>query len=264
MPTQQPVLSQKETIGLLLVRSKRPTATVPIHTSFVQQGPQAKPKPGPLAAFVKQRREKALDLYLLVHAVASGGDFSVTEWSTTWARCIGLFDMTSGPTAVSRAWRWLEEQRLIRRERQGRRTKVTILKEDGKGRRYTHPHAKGEHYLQLPFAYWMADAELHKALTLPGKAMLLVSLSLTSRTFSMPQARVPDWYGLSEDTATRGLKELRDRGLLEVADTELRPSLHSRTGYAKTNIYRLVVPFDLAARGMGRPSRKRKTGKGSR
>lgn len=263
MPKQEPVLSQKETIELLLERSKRPTATVPIHRSFVQQGPQGKPKPGPLAAFVKERRERALQLFLLAHAVASGGNFSVTEWSTTWARCIGLFDMTSGPTAVSRAWSWLEAHRLIRRKREGRHTKITILKEDGKGRRYTHPHAKGEHYLQLPFAYWTGDDQLHNNLTLPGKAMLLVCLSLTSPTFALPQARVPDWYGLSEDTATRGLNELRRFGILNVARTELRPSLQSRTGLAKTNIYELLPPFDLKSRGMGHASRKKK-GKASR
>jgi hypothetical protein len=262
MPKQPPVLGRRETIELLLTRSLRPKDAVPIRNSFVQQGPQGKPRPGPLASFVTQRRERALELFLLAHAVASGGDFSVTEWATTWARSLGMFDESSGPTLVSRNWRWLAEQRLVDRSRGEKgRTRITVLREDGKGKPYSHPHGKNKktaRYFQLPFDYWLSPAQWHTALSLPGKAMLLVTLSLTRARFPMPQGRVQEWYGLSEDTAARGLMELRKTGALEVAAKELYPSLQSRTGYAEQYIYELRPPFDLKSRGMGRRPRRKK------
>jgi hypothetical protein len=253
------VLSQEETIGLLLVRSQRPHARVPLRETFVQKRtPSGTRKGGPLTTLVRDAR--GLELLLLTHAVASAGDFSVTEWATTWARTIGLFDPASGPTAVSRTWKRLEDGRLIRRARgQGGKAQITVLREDGSGRKYTHPHKNGERYFQLPFEYWTAPERWYASLTMPGKVMLLVTLSLREEEFSLPQDKVPDWYEISADTAGRGLVELQDRGILSIVREHLFPSLQSKTGYAARNIYRFMPPFDLKARGMGirRRSRKR-------
>lgn len=256
-------LSQHETIALLLQRSGRPTKAVPIRSTFVQRGTNLKPKPGPLASLVAGRRGRPLDLLLLVHAVASAGDFSVTEWSTTWARCIGLFDDSSGPTAVSRCWKCLQDERLIKRGRGEKgKARITVLREDGSGRRYSHPWGKGkqkkELYFQLPYEYWDEEHRYHLSLSLPGKAMLLIALSMTKEQFSLPQERVPQWYGISADTAGRGLAELRDRGILIVSGRDRIPTLKSKTGYADRYLYTLQPPFDLSRRGMGRRSRRKK------
>ncbi|MFF2024005.1 hypothetical protein ACFVW2_19675 [Streptomyces sp. NPDC058171] len=191
---------------------------------------------------------RALDLYLLVSAVTSAGDFSVTEWSTTWARSVGLFDEKSGTVSVSRAWKVLRELKLIDRSR-GKEGKsvITKLHEDGSGTPYTPPGGRGEKYFQLPFEYW--DEGLHESLGLPAKAMLLIASSLRKEKFDLPQERLPSWYGISADTAGRGLKELQDRGVLAHVDDEWFPTLSTRSGYASKPIYELLPPFHL--RGMG-------------
>jgi DNA-binding MarR family transcriptional regulator len=252
------VLSQDETIGLLLERSQRPNDRVPLRESFVQQRRKdGTPRGGPLRLLA--RDDRGLQLFLLAHAVTSGGDFSVTEWSTTWARTVGLYDDKSAMTAVSRAWKRLEDARLIRRERgQGGKVKVTVLREDGKGRAYQHPHEKGELYFGVPFAYWTAPERWHDTLTMPAKVMLLVTLSLRQVEFPMPQDRVPEWYDISADTAMRGLGELIDRDVLEVVREDWFKTLKSKTGLASQHLYRLKPPFDLKGRGMGTARRRRR------
>src|SRR5437868_472229 len=93
---RRPVASSQATIEALLERSKRPTKKVPIRSTFVQQGTQRSPRPGPLAELVRRHDDRALELYLLFRAVASGGDWAVTESSQLWARAL---DLGSGPTA---------------------------------------------------------------------------------------------------------------------------------------------------------------------
>jgi hypothetical protein len=252
--SSQQVLSQPETIGLLLARSKRPDDMVPIRNTFLQQGTQSNPTPGPLKPLVERGDDRALELFLLAHAVASGGDRTITEWSFTWSRGIGVFNERAGRVAVSRAWHRLEMLNLISRSRgtQGR-TQVTVLREDGSGKRYQHPHAKEERYFKLPFEYWLGPERWHQTLTMPAKAMLFVALSLTQEEFPMPQDKVPRWYGWSADSAGRGLRALQSVGLLTLVREEYVPSLDSRTGYAARHIYKLNPPFDLQRRFPRKP-----------
>ncbi|WP_165983949.1 hypothetical protein [Streptomyces sp. YIM 98790] len=214
---------------------------------LLQQGPKGDPTPGPLRSLVRRSQTKALDLYLLVGAVTSGGDFSVTEWATTWARTVGKYDEAAGPTAVSRAWKVLCDLKLIERRRgEEGKTVITKLREDGLGAPYTTPSG-GEPYFQLPYEYW--DKELNESLTLPAKAMLLITLSLRKERFTLPQDRVPSWYGISADTAGRGLRELQEKGVLAHVDDEWFATLKTRTGMASRPVYSLVAPF--APRGLG-------------
>jgi hypothetical protein len=163
-----------------------------------------------------------------------------------------VFDEVSGLTAVSRTWKRLEEARLISRVRgEGGKTRVAVLREDGSGKKYRHPHKTGELYFGLPFEYWTADKRWHETLTMPAKVMLLVTLSLRQEEFALPQERVPEWYEISSDTAGRGFAELQEHDVLRVVREETFPSLQSKTGLSVRNIYRLVEPFDLKSRGMG-------------
>ncbi|TJZ94359.1 hypothetical protein [Actinacidiphila oryziradicis] len=203
-------LSQEKTIDLLLQRSGRNTRTVPIRRAFVQNPLNS--GAGPLAKLVHHKQVRALDLLLLVHAVASAGDFSVTEWSTTWARTLGKYDDSSGPAAVSRAWKTLGNLQLISRTRENRKTKITKLKEDGLGLPYAPP--RGEKYFQVPFEYWTGG--FNRTLTLSAKAMLLIALSQRKYQFALPQERMPEWYGISADVAGKGLQELRRKNVLIV------------------------------------------------
>jgi hypothetical protein len=142
--------TRQETIEELLARSKR--AAVPIRWTFVQQGTRKAPKPGPLAEFVHNRDERALDAWLLAHAAASAPPFNVDLPAVVWARMFGITG-NDPCSAVSKVWKRLEDRGLIARDRVRRLASVTLLREDGYGHTYTHPGANSatrEPYFKLP------------------------------------------------------------------------------------------------------------------
>jgi hypothetical protein len=233
-------VGQPETVAALLERSSR--NHVPIRRSFVQQRVRGGGA-GPLAAFVHDRRVRALDLYLLGHAVASAPPFRVSFPAAVWARALGLTPHSSSETLVSRTWTWLEDQRLIESQRVGRRREITLLREDGSGEPYRHPGEQGAadrgHYFKLPYAYW--EGNFHNRLSLPAKAVLLIALSLQD-DFILPTEKGKDWYGLSRDTIRKGLRDLRLHGLLSMHEERKLAPL-SALGFTLERRYRLRPPF---------------------
>jgi hypothetical protein len=193
-----------------------------------------------MAEIVRRGRERALEQYLLAVTWGSAAPYDVTRDSRIWARAVGLPDNASGRAAVSRSWSLLRELRLVRVTRRKRLASVTLLREDGLGRAYSHPSKDPRpSYLQLPFGYW--EDNYHVSLSLPAKAMLLIALSLPDK-FSLPASRAPDWYGVSESTAARGFRELRDARLLTVERVEKTAPLAPK-GYTLVNFYTLQPPF---------------------
>lgn len=233
-------VGQQETIAALLERSRR--NELPLRRTFVQQGARGG-GPGPLANFVHHRRVRALDLYLLFHAVASAPPFSATFPSTVWARALGLGDHSSAQTLVSRTWTWVEARNLIATRRVGRKREITLLREDGSGEPYRHPGEQGAadrgHYFKLPHAYW--EANFHNRLGLPAKAVLLIALSLRD-DFILPVEKGQAWYGLSRDTVRKGLRDLRLYGILAMRE-ERKIAPLSTLGYTTERKYRLKPPF---------------------
>lgn len=228
MSKTPPAVTQADTIAALLDRSKR--AEVPIRKTFVQQGNGKVRDPGPIAPLVSNHDERGLDLYLLAHAGASADPFDIVLPADTWARTIGMSATSSARSAVSKAFRRLEPLRLVQRQRAGSRGRVTLLKEDGHGDPYVHPTGPRDPYLKVPHAYWQQD--WHLRLHLPGKAMLLIALSLDDG-FPLPIERGPDWYGVSADTVQRGFDELVRHKLLDV-DTKFRSRRCRRSGTPRT------------------------------
>src|SRR5512132_1740037 len=127
---RRPTPTQQETIEDLLTRSKR--RELPIRWSFVQRGSRLRPEPGPLAQFVSHHEGRALDLYLLLQAVASAAPWNVDLPAGVWARMLGL-PGDNGPLAVSKIWKRLEDRGLIARDRVRRHASVTLLCEDCTG-----------------------------------------------------------------------------------------------------------------------------------
>lgn len=238
---QPPVATPQETIEALLGRSQRKGKAVPIRRTFLRQGTQRHPLPGPLASLIKSRDERGLDLYLLFHAVASAEPWDVTEPASLWARSLGLLIPGSGESAVSKVWRRLEDRNLVRRTRVKRHASVTLLNEDGSGKPYEHPGLTREPYLQLNYSYWLAQDAWHRELALAAKAVLLIGLSL-SREFILPLDKVEKWYGISDDTAHRGLKSLRSHGLLDMRK-EFKKAPLAPQGYTEQLVYSLQNPF---------------------
>ncbi|WP_157431576.1 hypothetical protein [Actinomadura hibisca] len=249
-------MTQDDTIKWLLDRSQRRNRTVPLRRSLVQDavedGPRSTSKPGPLTGLM--RNESALDLLLLVHAVTTGGDFGVTERSETWARATGVSFATDGSASapVSRLWQKLERLNLITRSQDGRLTRVTKLREDGTKRPYTRPTAAGysaldEIYFQLPFQYW--EDGYHHRLTIVGKAVMLIGMSLRKAQFALPQTTAfASYYGISKSTLERGVKELTDTGLINMTGTQTYETGETRTGYGERTLYGFCPPFDLNVR----------------
>lgn len=244
-PTKLPPATGDETVDDLLRTSRRRTRSVPVRRSFVQQGTQGKPKPGPLAALLHAHDERGLDLFLLHRAMASAHPWDVTRDARVWARALGLpGDGGSSVAAVSKTWRRLEKTHtLIRRERRGRLAKITALREDGSGNEYSFPTGTGrkEWYFRVPYSYWSASDRWYRNLSLPAKAVLLISLSLPT-DFVLPTERAPDWYGISVDSAERGLRELTSVGLLRRTLT-VKKAPQAPLGIAQEYHYSLLPPM---------------------
>ena len=222
---------------------------MPIRLEFLQQlKGDGNRGPGPLAEFVKTGDRRGLVLWMLVLTKASGGDFSVTLAATVWARAMGfdLPDSKSARTAISKTWTRLERRGLITRKRVHRQTCVTLLHEDGSRRPYDHtPGSARERYLRLPHAFWLSgpatSSRWYQVLSLPEIAILLIARTMGDE-FRLPTESVPDWYGISADSAHRGLHGLEEHGLLSIEkhykDAPLTPQ-----GYTAENRYTLQPPF---------------------
>jgi hypothetical protein len=183
-------------------------------------------------------RERALDLYLLLLLRTAGEGNRIALSSGVWARAVSVGSAGTAANAISKQWAWLEEQKLIGRGRRGSLAEITVLREDGSGRRYAAGTAGGL-WLHLPFAYW--EDNWCGILTLPEKAVLLIALSLLD-DFYLPQEKGPSWYGLSADTMGRGLRGLKDHGLLTERVLQ-KAAPGAPHGYTRQHYYTLRAPF---------------------
>ena len=244
MEHDEPDPTADKTVDAILATARR--GRTPLRHSFIQQGSQRDPAPGPLRALVASSNRRAILLYMLAQAKASSEPWDVSLPASVWARALGLghLDGRAAAVAISRLWQRLEAQKLVRRDRSGRSALICMLKEDGSGNPYSHPARTGDRYLQVPNALWQAgpgDERWYRVLTLPEIAVLLIALSLRDG-FRLPSESAPPWYGISADTASRGLGRLVDHGLLKVVksfkDTALSP-----VGYTVNNFYTLQEPF---------------------
>ncbi|MFD7983956.1 hypothetical protein ACFV4M_11345 [Kitasatospora indigofera] len=244
-------LSQERSIAALLQSSKRRKNAVPVRRSFVQRSTDGNDEaPSPLSELVRSRGERALDLYLLVAAVTTAAPYDVTERSELWARCLGHHSPgASASVKVSRLWSRLEELSLIARSQSSKFTTITKLMDDGSGTTYLPPVGLAEGpledvYFRLPFQYWIDG--LHKKLSLPAKAMLLICMSLRDPEFYIPEM-FARWYGLSPKTVRRGRDELLKAEILTTVghgiyiDTSLPALTATAAKYAFRTPYNLNI-----------------------
>jgi hypothetical protein len=220
---------------------------VPLRVAFLHV-PVAGGGPAVLARFVSQRRAVALDLLLFAHAVWPLSEPEPIQASSAeWVQAIGLEDRPGTRAAVSRSWSWLEAQRLVRTHPRGRIRAIEILREDASGEPWEHAADEDVPYFKLPHAYW--TGRFPADLSLAAKAVLLIALSLQrpgQEYFQLPVTRGAQWYGLSEESVRRGLRELRSIRLLRTW-SERRDSASSPTGYAFDRRHSLN-PMEAVAR----------------
>jgi hypothetical protein len=241
--TTEDVATPLETVAMLLDGSNRIENGTPLRHTFLQQGTRAEPAPGPLAQLVRNGDRRGLDLYLLLKAVASAGDFSSHRGADVWARALRHTGVTATAQTVTKIWPRLERLGLIRRSKHGRLADIVLLREDGHRDPYTHPaNDKRPNYLQLTSKYWInSDEQWCSTLSLPAKAMLLIALSLGNE-FVLPVEKAPAWYGISADTAQRGIAELSRRGVLTSHNVKKKAPLAPK-GFTYDRRFTLVGDF---------------------
>ncbi|HWD82622.1 MAG TPA: hypothetical protein VG497_27165, partial [Kribbella sp.] len=163
--------SPQDVLNATLNAAKR--GWVPLRKTFVQRpngsGPQpgrTSPRASVLSDFVRGRHQRALDLFLLLHAfqpILDGSPLKLGVWATILS--------TSAPcssSGVSRAVETLEELDLVRREGSGHSPNLRLLREDGEGGPWAKPglaSEAGPGYFVLPHEYWTTG--LHSRLTMP-------------------------------------------------------------------------------------------------
>lgn len=242
----KPSAEQQTTVLALLEAAKRPSERVNIRRSFAQAGAQDDPEPGPLARMLRAHDERALDLFLLHRALVSSEPWTTRALDArVWARTLGLHtDADGGVTAVSKTWRRLDTTyNLVSRARSGRLAVFTALREDGSRQPYTSPNGSrlSERYFTVPFDYWTAEERWYTTLPFPAKVVLLIGSTL-GPGFLLPTEKAPAWYGLSQDSCERGLRVLREAGLLTRA-TITKPAPLSPLGVTQEHRYTLAPPF---------------------
>lgn len=190
----------------------------------------------PLARLLRGGRggEVRLKLLLALLWVAGGGDerHATSAWpARAWAALLDLDDPElHGQRRVRDAIRWLEQEGFLRTERQpGRPMVLQLLLEDGSGKDYFDPAPPAKKkkeskeawlgsdlYIQLPASFWTEGWAAR--LTGRALAMLLVLREVTFsgdwRWVSPSQAR--QRYGLSEDTWSKGVAELKANKIIEI------------------------------------------------
>lgn len=227
---------------------------VQIRHILVQLPDEDKPRPSTVGRAVRERRHRALLLYLLL----------LTCWpwleknreplaASVWIRALtppkggGL---TWSPSTLSRAWLDLENMGLLTpRARIGRSSLVAPRREDG-AETYDAPGGRTDRwnsYFALPDAFWTDG--IFAQLSLPGLAMLLIIAKETSakKEMYLPFSKAPDWYGLSPKSAQNGIADLTAHGLLSRREETISAPL-SPTGSTTRVWYSLTGDFGRDAR----------------
>ncbi|WP_456823770.1 hypothetical protein [Cellulomonas sp. P5_E12] len=244
----EPATSPAQTRRDLLARAKR--GFVRIRKDMVQHSHD--PRPSVLADLVTERRERALDLLLTVHALQP---MLVDEPLTlaSWARMIDVPRRPCTTRSVADSLRYLQGKALLSISGSPAAPTIELLRENGDGESWVESGAddgRGRGYFTVPFEYWTSTT--FETLRLPGKAMLLILLKETQNpagplTFTMPVERAFQWYGISERTAERGYLELRRAGIMREKVQRIPDAAHP-AGRREVHHRALTPPFSTDSR----------------
>jgi len=201
----------------VVTTSKR--EVVPLAKDFIRRDDG---QPPPLATLMRGGRggEVRLKLFLSMNLLAVRDPFDVRPLpARVWAEMLNLPNPeTNGARRVNEAITWLQRHKLISIDdrRPGQPPRVYLRSHIGNGEPYSRPRST---WVNLPVTFWKNGWIVR----LSGRALalLLILLELVGGRDPQQGAYVrPDkarfQYGLSEDTWSRGVKELKEAGLIIV------------------------------------------------
>lgn len=217
--------------------SRRPRGAL-IRNDFVCGDEGRRP---PLSHLVSMRGrgggEIPLKLYLALLWVSSGGEHTTEFEAAHWSQVLALPSKT-GARRVRKAIASLVNLGLIdAKERPGRATVVTLLHDSGSGKPYTIPKGRGsaDRYFSIAPSLWTKG--LIQNLTTAGLAMLLI-LTEEVRGQNRPQWWSPSAFDarfhISQDTRTKGFKELVDRKLVVERSLVVSPNPSKKSRFDET------------------------------
>lgn len=210
-----------------------------------------------VALLLRERKHRSLVLYLLLLAAWTRLENNEEPYiSDGWVRALTSSHkgaLTWSGTTLSRTWGDMERRGLITRERQNRLVRVTPRREDGRAD-YTKPVGGNEfeeRYFTLPDAFW--HDEWFGRLGLPALVVLLIIAKETNAKseIHLTVKQFEDWYGVSKRSASTGLSQLVDEGLVRQRVERVKAPL-SKTGWTSHMYYSLTGDFGYEARDAAR------------
>lgn len=214
----------------------------PVRRQFVERMSPTAADP-PLARMLRGGRGGAVRLKLELSFLwfAAKEPYKLTYPARAWATLLDLPDPNgNGARRINDAVLWLEEQGFIKVAGQpGQPNEITMLNEVGDRTAYELPGqaynrlrstpsaAEAHRYFQLPNSLWTSG--WLQVLSGAGLAMLLALYTELGRRdplttdlwFSPSQADMR--FALSEDTRSKGLRELRSAGLVNASRRSISP-----------------------------------------
>jgi hypothetical protein len=210
-----------------------------LRRSFVRGSSGA---PSPMGRVLRGGRggHVRLKLFLTLNWIAVGGEHTISIPARTWADALGLPDPKGrGARRVRDAEKWLVNNDLLAYS--GPAGTFQLLDEGGTGAAYSPPGRElsrlkeqglpyDQHiYLKVPVSTWTNG--WMAALDGPAVAVLLILLDQRAdhREAWIAPNHLRDWYGVSEDTRSRGTKALREFGLVRTRRRPVSPTDVDRT-----------------------------------
>ncbi|HEY3546153.1 MAG TPA: hypothetical protein VGK17_08685 [Propionicimonas sp.] len=205
--------------------------SAPVRTVFIRNLVADGGRP-PLADLLRSGRasDVRVGLFLSFLWFAAAAPFDLAYPARAWAALLGLDDPTgNGTRRVRQAMSVLADAKLISiTARAGQPSRVVLLEESGEGRPYTLPGEtynrvrntpeEGRHrYIQIPDTFWTNG--WISVLSGPAIAMFLVLLTeragrAEDRDLWVSPSMAKAYYAISDETRSRGLRELRAAGLV--------------------------------------------------
>lgn len=206
-----------------------------------------------------QGGEVRLKLYLSLLWLASGEGHSADWPASHWADLLGLSERDSkGKRRVQEGFAWLNENCLVGVEQRPRKHPiVTLLHEAGTGAAYTKPgltaEKGGEPIYRRLSANWWTNGWLAQLSAAAIVTWLVYQdeTGVRSDYVWLTPGQSSQRYGLSIDTRKKGLRELRDVGLIE----------HKRVRHSEAfSVERSITKYRLVPAQLGTvapPGRRR-------